>query len=339
MLKTDKEVFEVEGVGAIVGRFQVSELTEGHRQLFESVIARHKKMICVVGLSRIKASKNNPLDFEARRKMITEEFPEVTLVYIEDMADDALWSKKLDKLLSTHIPPHSSVTLYGSRDSFMGHYSGRYNTKELLQESFVSGTADRTNNSFTALNTKDFRKGAIWATQNQYDSCYPTVDIAIVDEPENGTKRVLLARKPNETLFRFVGGFVEPKGDRGQGSFLESNAKREVAEETHVETDGYQYLGSFLVDDWRYRGERSKVVTTLFRATYVFGKPEPDDDVEELRWFELKNDYATTSQLMQGIVAEHQPLMEAFLNSEFATDCDFTGKQSEDSNGDTPEEK
>ena len=315
MLKTKEESYVVEGVGVIVGRFQVSELTDGHKKLFESVISRHKKMICVVGLSAIKASKNNPLNFEARRKMISETFPDVQIVYIKDHPSDTEWSKKLDDIISTHIPPSSKVILYGSRDSFMGHYSGRYSVKELLQESFTSGTVDRTNNSYNVLDTKDFRKGAIWATQNQYDSCFPTVDIAIVDDSTT-PKRVLLARKQNETLFRFVGGFVDPR-EQGNGDFLVNNARREVNEETHVETSDYKYIGSFLVDDWRYRGEKSKIVTTLFRASYVFGKPTPDDDIEELRFFELTDSVINTSKLVQGIVKEHVPLMLKFLDNEF----------------------
>lgn len=313
MLKTTEEAWKKEGVGVIVGRFQVSDLTEGHKTLFDTVIARHNKMVCVVGLAEIKASKNNPLDFESRRKMITDVYPDVQIVYIKDATDDKLWSKKLDKLVSTHVPPNSAVTLYGSRDSFTGRYHGRFKTKELLQESFTSGTADRENNAFAALDTSDFRKGVIWATQNQYDTAHPTVDIAILDKADEKSPRLLLARKPGETLFRFVGGFVEPRGEHERSDILELNAKREVSEETHVETSNYEYVGSFLVDDWRYRYERSKVITTLFKANYVFGKPEPDDDVEELRWFKFTND----NKLVEEVVDEHKPLMKALLANEF----------------------
>ena len=316
MLKTYEETLikKDSSVGCIVGRFQVSELTVGHKELFDSVINRHQKMICIIGLSPICCTKSNPLNFEARRKMVSEEYPNIQVVYIKDMPDDKLWSKKLDDIISTHTPPGSNVILYGSRDSFMGHYHGKYPVKELLQESFTSGTADRINNSFTALDSRDFRKGAIWATQNQYDSCFPAVDIAIVDENENGS-RLLLARKPNETLFRFVGGFVDPKEVSGKGNFFEQNARREVNEETHVETGDYRYLGSFLVDDWRYRDEKSKIVTTLFRCKYLFGKPTPDDDIDILKWFfvaDLKK--CNELELSNILVSEHIPLMVKFLN-------------------------
>jgi hypothetical protein len=54
MLRTKDEIVEREGVGVIVGRFQVSELTEGHRTLFNTVIERHLKTVCVIGLSPLR---------------------------------------------------------------------------------------------------------------------------------------------------------------------------------------------------------------------------------------------------------------------------------------------
>lgn len=316
MLKNPKEIIPENepSVGVLVGRFQVSELTDGHKALFDSVIARHTKTICIIGLSQLKATKSNPLDFEARRKMISEVYPNINIFYIKDTAENPRWSSQLDEIISTHTPPSQKVVLYGSRDSFIKYYSGRYATMELIQESFVSGTEDRLNNAFNVSDSKDFRKGVIWATQNQYDSCFPTVDIAIYN-PSNDA--VLLARKPHESKFRFVGGFVDPKGDTSKPSFLEMNAKREVIEETHVETDNYKYIGSFLVDDWRYRSERSKIVTTLFEATYIFGTPTPDDDICELRYLYIKDlhEYNNNNTLGDYIVNEHIPLMKLYLTT------------------------
>jgi bifunctional NMN adenylyltransferase/nudix hydrolase len=309
MLKTAEEDFTVSGVGVIVGRFQASELTPGHKELFNSVIARHEKTICVVGLSPVKATKNNPLDFEARRKMILESFPEITIVYQKDAVSNEAWSKTLDENISIQTPPNAKVTLYGSRDSFIQYYSGRHKTKELVQRSFVSGTADRVKNSYNVSNSKEFRRGAIWATQNQYDACFPTVDIAIIDRAKN---RMLLGRKANQTKFRFVGGFVDPSMDGSKSNYLERNAKREVSEETHLETSALTYVGSFQVDDWRYKREANKIITTLFKTDYVFGAPQPDDDICELRFFDLTKE----EKLFSKIVDEHIPLLNAFLKSE-----------------------
>jgi len=307
MLKTKEEAIVKDGVGVIVGRFQVAKLTEGHKALFDSVIQRHNKMICVVGLSPIRATKNNPMDFTARQKMIQETYPDVTVVYVVDNLSNETWSKTLDTVISTHIPPASKTTLYGSRDSFISYYSGRFETKELMQESYTNGTQERKVISYDAVGTEDFRRGVIWATQNQYDSCFPAVDIVIRKDDD-----ILLARKPGEKKYRFVGGFVEPKGEYDCGSHLEISAKREVREETHLEVSGMKYIGSFLMDDWRYRSEKSKIMSTLFEAMYTFGRPEADDDIEELKWFSIE------SLLVEGAIATqiepvHVPMMKFYI--------------------------
>ena len=287
MLKTKEETFVKEGVGVIVGRFQVDELHEGHIDLIQSVYDRHDKLIIVLGLAIVKATKNNPLDFEARRKMITEAFPEhnIQIAYIQDSQSNATWSHKLDKIARTHSAPGSKIVLYGSRDSFLKHYEGKLETQELIQRSFMSGTKSRAVLSNETKSSSDFRHGVIWAVNNQYDVAYAAVDIAILSEDKT---RVLLARKPDEKQFRFVGGFVDPSNDYGEFGALESNARREVMEETGVEISDIRYIGSSFVDDWRYRSEKSKIMSILFTATYMFGKPTPMDDIEELAWFDIE---------------------------------------------------
>jgi bifunctional NMN adenylyltransferase/nudix hydrolase len=101
------------------------------------------------------------------------------------------------------------------------------------------------------------------------------VDIAVV----NDKMEVLLARKPDEKKWRFIGGFSDPRTPS-----LEEDAKREVQEEAGIEVEVISYLGSTMIDDWRYRGEQDKIKTALFLAKYIFGKPEGADDVAEVKW-------------------------------------------------------
>jgi bifunctional NMN adenylyltransferase/nudix hydrolase len=309
----------VDGVGVFVGRFQVAELTDGHKSLFDTVISRHLKTICVVGLSPINATKNNPLDFSSRRAMIQECYPNVEVLYINDDPSDDVWSKNLDALIAKNIPPTGNVTLYGSRDSFIRFYNGRFNTKELVQESFTSGTITRKKIGFETAVSKDFRKGAIWATQRQYDTCYMAVDVCIVDGMtidghgsilEHGP-RILLARKEKEPKYRLVGGFIDPRMQGKDGDFLESNAKREVVEETTLEVGKLHYVGSFMIDDWRYRSEVNKIASALYLTQYIFGKPVPSDDLEggELRWFDISL-FDDEKELAKHIMPEHIPLVQ-----------------------------
>jgi nicotinamide mononucleotide adenylyltransferase len=130
-------------VGVIVGRFQVPDLHNGHVDLIQTVCDNHDKVIIFLGLSPLMVTPENPLDFEARKQMILEVFPHVNVLYVEDLPSDEAWSKKLDNQIERLTTPRQSVVLYGSRDSFIGHYTGRHATQELVQETYYSGTAIR----------------------------------------------------------------------------------------------------------------------------------------------------------------------------------------------------
>jgi len=259
----------------IVGRFQVNELHEAHIDLINSVIQKHDRVLLFLGNSIIRNTTSNPLDYRARRAMIADKFPNVEVHYINDNPSDAAWSKSLDKQIGEQLLPMQSVTLYGSRDSFLKAYSGKYNVCELEATTFISGTEVRRRVCNNYPPTADYRAGMIAATAYRYPTAFQTVDIAVV----NDKGEILLARKPEEKKWRFIGGFSDPRS-----TSLEADAKREVTEEASVEVDDITYLGSTLIDDWRYRGEQDKIKTALFLAKYIYGKPEGSDDVAEVKW-------------------------------------------------------
>lgn len=285
-------------VGVIIGRFQIDALHEAHIDLIQHVQQRHKKVIIFLGLSPAKCTVNNPLDFEARKQMIQDKFPDINILYIKDTKHDDVWSNNLDGQIKDITGPNQTVTLYGGRDSFIKHYSGQYGTAELMQEVFTSGTARRRELSNKVKADPAFRHGVIWSTQNQYPKCFPTVDIAILTEDN---KRILLGRKKDEKQYRFIGGFVNP------GETFEEAAVRESKEETSLIVTNPRYLSSFVVDDWRYRSEVDKITTSLFLGTYSFGKPTPGDDIYEVKWFDLG------TELIDVVVDGHKQLMAAVL--------------------------
>ena len=145
---------------------------------------------------------------------------------------------------------------------------------------FISGTEVRRRVSNNYPPTSDYRAGMIAATAYRYPTAFQCVDIAVV----NDKKEVLIARKPDEKKWRFIGGFSDPRSPS-----LEADAKREVNEESGVEVDLISYLGSTLIDDWRYRGEQDKIKTALFVAKYIYGKPEGADDIAEVKWVSIVN--------------------------------------------------
>ena len=298
-------------VGVIVGRFQVNELHEAHVDLINSVTQKHDRVLLFLGNSIIRNTTSNPLDYRARRAMIEDKFPSVEVYYINDHPSDAAWSKNLDNLIGEQLLPFQTVTLYGSRDSFLKAYSGKFNVCELEATTFISGTEVRRRVSNNYPATADYRAGMIAATAYRYPTAFQTVDIAVV----NDRREILLARKPDEKKWRFIGGFSDPRSPS-----LEADAKREVSEEAGIEVDGITYLGSTLIDDWRYRGEQDKIKTALFVAKYIYGKPEGADDIAEVKWVPLG-----TGLSKDNVEPLHHVLVDMF-NDKFGGNRDLQDK-------------
>jgi bifunctional NMN adenylyltransferase/nudix hydrolase len=314
MLKTKSE--KRSGIGVIVGRFQVPELTEGHRDLLDSVVERHDAVMIVLGLAVIKASKNNPLDFESRRHLIQSTYPNIKVMYLHDNPSDQVWVKSLDDLIRMSAPATSIVTLYGSRNSFLETYkkqNGSFNNEELEPDKIASGTKIREITGVAVKGSEDFRRGVIWATQNQYDKIFSTVDIAAYKlNNDKKIDKILFAKKNIDGgLLRFIGGFVEPNyDDQGKGTYLEDQARKELEEEASVSIKGLHYLGSFLINDWRYRAEKDKIVTILFIGEIGGEVPIAGDDVDGLEWITV-NQLDGYDFIITRVVDIHQKLIHA----------------------------
>lgn len=307
----------VPDVGVLVGRFQVPDLHKGHHEILSYVAERHDKVIIFLGLNATgMATESNPLDFQARQQMIAAEYPEFTINYIKDMWSNELWSKKLDEMVSDLCAPMQSVMLYGSRDSFIPHYEGRYPTQELEADFKISGTEIR--NEIKRNRPKDsvdWRMGATHATSRRFPTTYTTVDIAIFNEEAD---QLLLVKKPFEPQWRLPGGFAEPTSNN-----FEEDARREAQEETNLSVTDPKYIGSFKIDDWRYAGERDKIKTLLFVCKRTFGAVRADDDVAHAEWFDVsrlskKNIHAPEPRIGVDslVMPNHRPLVKAAIKAD-----------------------
>ncbi len=279
------------GTGILIGRFQVFELNALHDKLIESVRGAHKNFIVFL-CTNPAPSDQNPLEWEFRGQMFYEKYGEdIALQEMPDLPDDRIWSQELDRRIMA-LRPENEVVLYGSQDNFVDRYNGRFTAvaldapeEEYPEEIEMEGAA----------NPRDFRAGILYGTLRRYPTVYPTVDIAVF---RPGYREILLARKENETKFRLPGGFTDPSDDS-----FEMAALRELGEECgEIEIDELTYLGSCRIDDWRYRGSMDSIMTHLYACLLVDGDPQPDDDIAELRWFEMEKLKPTH------FVPEHQPL-------------------------------
>lgn len=290
-----------EEVGAIIARFQVPALHEAHVELIEAVRSNHRKVVVLLGCAAVRVTRNNPLDFMARERMLRAKWPDLVVLPVKDNPSDHAWSRAVDEAIAnaTH---GGSACLYGSRDSFIPHYHGKHRTYALAASKQMSGREVRQQASKEVRSEEAFRRGVVYAAYQRYPVSYQTVDVVVWNHCKpggtgDGGPHVLLGRKNQDAKgkWRLLGGFVDP-GDPS----LERAAIREASEEAPgLSVHSPQYIFSRRVEDWRYRGEVDSICTVVFAAQYQFGSVIAGDDIDEVRWFALSEDVQ--------LVPEHEP--------------------------------
>jgi bifunctional NMN adenylyltransferase/nudix hydrolase len=267
-------------VGVVIGRFQVPEFHSGHKFLLDMVAENHGEMLVFLGVSVVIGAIEDPLDYPVREQMIRDMYPHAMIASIIDTPDDKTWSEQVDREIAK-IYPGRTAFLYGGRDSFINHYAGKYKTREIDSLESPSGTEVR-----ASINSRDadtnFRRGVIYAIRNQYPRVIPTVDIA-VSRRVGERVEFLMGTKHHGNGFIFPGGFVDSHDES-----FEAAAVRELYEETGIALssgiESLRYLGSTTIDDWRYRGRRDSIMTSLFAAEYSFGRAIAGDDLATIDW-------------------------------------------------------
>lgn len=297
-------------VGVIIARFQVHELHEAHQDLINKVASHHKKLIIFLGVPIIQNTKKNPLDFATRKAMVQEFIPEAVILPLRDQRSNAKWSYILDNEIKVPFGERSAL-IYGGRDSFIPYYEGSYATAELVTDTYASGTEVRKRVSQELRNSPDFRAGIIHATYARRAVTWSTVDVC----PYNSEGQILLGKKPNENVWRFIGGFLD-RTDKSD----EQAAGRELHEEAggNLNTGPMEYVTSQQVDDWRYAKTEDGIMTRLFITEYLWGRIEPSDDISELKWFDIEM-FKEHEKIVTLIMPEHREMMQTLIEKK----CDY----------------
>jgi 8-oxo-dGTP pyrophosphatase MutT (NUDIX family) len=147
-----------------------------------------------------------------------------------------------------------------------------------------------------------------------YPTSFQAVDLFIFDEHKNkillGHKWTDKTRTKAKEEARFIGGFVDPADPT-----LEVAATREGHEEAgkNLELSLPRYIGSFRVDDPRYRSSIHKIMSAVFYCQYIFGFAEAGDDIASVEWVDL--DWFRLNYSKAGYLApEHLPLVQLLID-------------------------
>ena len=282
----------------VIGRFQVPELTEGHKAFLNKI----NPQILFLGVSPLDGrDATYPYIWQTRFHL---GFPNSPWIYpLADHPSDQVWSERLDMFLAAY-KHEAKFILYGGRDSFIPHYHGKHETKQIDAGVHPTGTEIR--RTILRGTSVDFRKGQAYTLSHQWPHVYATVDVAIFRNRHvsqfteaNDVPEVLLIKRADTGEWGLIGGFVDPN-DRD----LITACQREVWEEVGVNLNyadlTYAYSGK--IADWRYAKSQDGIMTSLFIATHQWGDPSVSKEVTDFKWW-------SESQALNIASPIHQPLI------------------------------
>ena len=110
---------------------------------------------------------------------------------------------------------------------------------------------------------------------------FVTVDVLVINKI---TDEILLIKRLNEPFkdcWALPGGFVDENED------LEQAARRELFEETNIETDEMTQIGTF---GKPYRDPRGHMISVAYQTNLNENqKVKAKDDAKEVKWFSIKD--------------------------------------------------
>jgi bifunctional NMN adenylyltransferase/nudix hydrolase len=306
------------GAGVVVGRFQVPDLHEGHKKLISIAQVNHKKLIVFIACTIVKGSDKDPLDFDTRAAMVKYQFPSAIVKPIYDHPCDKKWSQILDGEIYKEAG-RSGANLYSSKNGFHKHYHGDYHVRYIPEIDFYRGTEIREIMGQIVPTSKEGRCGVIYGIVNQYPRIFQVVDMAVIKNDE-GKLSVLLGTKKDQEGLRFPGGFVDQTDES-----LEKAAQREVYEECGgISTDDYEYICSYVIDDWRFKGRPEKIMSSFFKCKYGWGTyheacNKPDSEFIKLQF------YPINKVTLAKMGSQHKKFFSALIENVSKTEPEKSG--------------
>lgn len=293
---------KLDSLGAVIGRFQIHELHEGHVALLDHVNERHKELLILIGHNQVRFNTADPFPFHIRKQMLETRYPRAIILPLPDSPiSNEHWSSVVDEKVRS-ASYNGEAILYGSRDSFIPKYHGVFPTELVPEFPNRSATEGRKEAAERHIDDPLFRLGWLAAIHAQFVVTDPTVDVAIHTADFS---RVLMGRRGKRTPLRFFGGFV----DKTDQSYEAAAIRERLEEAVGVEVGEPMYVGSERINDKRYGRSEYGIITTLFAMEYKSGEATPGDDMKDgvVEWCDLDE------SSMESVILEHRPLFAKLL--------------------------
>lgn len=110
---------------------------------------------------------------------------------------------------------------------------------------------------------------------------FVTVDVLVINTDTNEILLIKRLNEPYKNCWALPGGFVDENED------LEQAARRELFEETNIETDKMIQIGAF---GKPFRDPRGHMISIAYQTYYIKNQTvQAKDDAKEVKWFSLNN--------------------------------------------------
>jgi len=311
-VKEETDVSDIH-IGVLIARFQVPELSNGHMELVDYIMSRHKKIIIFLGVSTIQNTRRNPLDYANRQAMCQEKYPNAVILPLVDQDSNEMWSQVLDSSIPIPFGDKAAV-LYGSRDSFIPYYSGKYKTIELAASLTDNGTEKRDMVSREIINSPDFRSGIIHEIYAKDPNVYPVVNICTY----NSAGEILLVKKPHEKQWGLPSGNIVTTDEN-----YEQGAKRVFSEKVGIncEINSCMYLFSQRLNEPRYAKETDVLLSSVYLAEMAFGRADAGDGISEVGWFPV-NMFSNLDGVNKNIMPQYRDMMNTLISKIYSSNID-----------------
>ena len=110
---------------------------------------------------------------------------------------------------------------------------------------------------------------------------FVTVDVLVINKKTNEILLIKRLKEPFKNCWALPGGFVNENED------LEKAARRELFEETNIETNEMIQIGTF---GKPYRDPRGHMISVAYQTNLIENqKVKAKDDAKDVKWFSIND--------------------------------------------------